>query len=83
MILIFAILSFFSFCRGGGAPPSQVLGEGAPPAAPPLVAPLAEIVPNNSIGSYYTAEIVSNNIIDSYSTAEIVSNKVIVILLQR
>ena len=41
VILIFAILSFFSFCRGGGArPPSQVLGEGARPADPPLVAPL-------------------------------------------
>jgi len=35
VILIFAILSFFSFCRGGRAPPSQVLGEGARPAAPP------------------------------------------------
>ena len=32
--------SFFSFCRGGGAPPSQVLGKGALPAAPPLDAPL-------------------------------------------
>ena len=39
VILIFAILSFFSFCRGR-APPSQVLGEGARPAALPLVAPL-------------------------------------------
>ena len=34
VILIFAILSFFSFCRGGRAPPSQVLGEGARPAPP-------------------------------------------------
>ena len=37
VILIFAILSFFSFCRGG-APPSQVLREGARPAAPPSCA---------------------------------------------
>ena len=35
MILIFAILSFFSFCRGGAHPPSQVLWKGALPAAPP------------------------------------------------
>ena len=33
--LIFAILSLFSFCRGGAPPPSQVPGEGARPAAPP------------------------------------------------
>ena len=37
MILIFAFLSFFSFCRGG-APPSQGLGEGARPVALPSCA---------------------------------------------
>jgi len=36
MILIFLILSFFSFCRGGGAPPLSGARGGRAPGRPPL-----------------------------------------------
>jgi len=35
VILIFAILSFFSFCRGGGGPPLSGARGGRAPGRPP------------------------------------------------
>ena len=44
MILIFAILSFFSFCRGSAPPPLRCLGRARARPPPPLVAPMIIII---------------------------------------
>ena len=77
MILIFAILSFFSFCRGGGrAPSSQVLGESARPAAPPLVASLLQ---NKACMSYVGHFF----FLDQFGPAKPLRSKIIIRALNR
>ena len=76
MILIFAILSFFSFCRGGARPLLSGARGGRAPGCPPLVASLLQ---NKACMSYVGHFF----FLDQFGPAKPLRSKIIIRALNR